>query len=44
VTGTHEVVYAPRDGWLLMLADGWRLPWIVQPERSGWSVIMWRPE
>ncbi len=38
------VLYAPRDGWLLLMAaEGWRLPWIVQTERSGWSVLMWKP-
>lgn len=40
----HLVIYAPADGWLLKLASGWRLPWIVQTERSGWSVIMWRQD
>lgn len=25
-----QVFYAPRDGWLPLLADGWRLPWIVE--------------
>lgn len=37
------VLYAPRDRFLVLLCEGWRLPWIVQTERSGWSVLMWKP-
>ena len=36
------ILYAPVDGWLVHLAQGWRLPWIVQTERSGWSVLLER--
>jgi hypothetical protein len=38
------VLYAPRDCWLHLLCDGWRLPWVVQTDRSGWSVLLERPE
>ena len=26
---TMEFYYAPINGWMVMLADGWELPWIV---------------
>jgi len=29
MTGAMEFIYAPINGWLVMLADGWELPWIV---------------
>ena len=38
------ILYAPANGWLALLAQGWRLPWIVQAERSGWSVLLERDE
>lgn len=34
------------DRWLIKLAEGWRLPFIVQPEQwnaGRWCVILWRP-
>jgi hypothetical protein len=34
------ILYAPVDAFLPLLAQGWRLPWIVQPERSGYSVLL----
>jgi hypothetical protein len=36
------ILYAPRDCWLHLLAEGWRLPWIVDTDRSGWSVLLER--
>lgn len=36
------VLYAPRDRWLALVAQGWRLPWVVEPDRSGWSVLLER--
>jgi len=38
------ILYAPKDQWLAWLAEGWRLPWIVQTDRSGWSVLLEREE
>ena len=38
------VIYAPRNEWLVRLAEGWALPWIVEPDRSGHSILLWRPE
>ncbi len=38
------VLYAPRNEWLALVAAGWRLPWIVETERSGWSVLLERPD
>ena len=30
--------------WLALLAQGWRLPWIVDAcDVGGWSVLLWRP-
>ena len=36
------ILYAPIDGWLVHLAQGWRLPFIVQADRSGHSVLLER--
>lgn len=38
-----EILYAPRDEWLVLLARGWRLPWVVTADRSGHAVLMERP-
>lgn len=38
------ILYAPKDEWLHLLAAGWRLPFVVETERSGWSVLLWRLE
>lgn len=27
------VLYAPLDGWVALLATGWRLPFVVEPMR-----------
>ena len=38
------VRYAPRDGWLALLADGWRFnDWIVEPMggwHGTWSILV----
>jgi hypothetical protein len=34
------ILYAPVDGWLALVCQGWRLPWIVTADRSGWSVLL----
>jgi hypothetical protein len=38
------ILYAPVDGWLALVAAGWSLPWIVQADRSGHSVLLERDE
>ena len=41
-----EYLHVPRDGWLLYLADGWRLPFVVEPCIGGhgaYSITLWRP-
>ena len=40
-------VYVPLDRWLLRLADGWQLPWIVQPmggAHGAYSILMTRDD
>lgn len=42
---TWLVRYVPLNGFLLALAQGWRFcGHVVEPERSGWSVLMERDE
>ncbi len=36
------ILYAPRDCWLALLCQGWRLPFIVQADRSGHSLLLER--
>jgi hypothetical protein len=39
--------YAPLNGWLLLLAQGWHLPWIVEPmagHHGAWSVLLVRDD
>lgn len=39
------VIYAPRDRFLALLAQGWRLPEIVEPihgHHGYYSIILWR--
>lgn len=36
------ILYAPRDCWLALVADGWALPWIVDTDRSGYSILLER--
>lgn len=41
------VLYAPRDRWLALVAQGWRLPFVVEPmhgHHGTYSVLLWRPE
>ncbi|MGD9925253.1 MAG: hypothetical protein AB7V13_27965 [Pseudorhodoplanes sp.] len=40
-----EAIYAPLDGWLVMLLDGWLPPNPVEPmpHRHGdWSILLTR--
>lgn len=38
-----EVLYAPLDSWVVLLAQGWRpAGMVVEPMRGGWSVLLWR--
>lgn len=40
------LLYAPIDGWLVLLADGWRLPFVVEPMRlhhGRHSILLERP-
>ncbi len=45
--GTVLTIIAPRDGWLLYLAQGWRfegdVPWPMAGGHGRWSIMMWRP-
>ena len=37
----------PLDRWLVALASGWRLPWIVEPMRGHhgyWALLMTRED
>ena len=48
-SGSFEgwVLYAPRDRWLALVAQGWRLPFVVEPmhgHHGTYSVLLWRPE
>ncbi len=46
MTRTMLTIYAAYDGWLVKLAQGWRLvefPLAPVLER-GWSVLLWRWE
>jgi hypothetical protein len=41
-----EYIYAPVEGWLVMLAAGWRLPSPVEPmsdHHGTYSILLWRP-
>ena len=45
-TRTMLTIFAPGNGWLVKLAEGWRLaefPLAPETER-GWSILMWRWE
>lgn len=41
------LLYAPIDGWLVLLADGWRLPVVVEPimamPHGYYSILLERP-
>ena len=40
-------LYAPRDGWLALLCQGWRLPWIVDViggPHSSYSILLERDD
>ena len=41
------IYYAPINEWLALLADGWRLPWIVDRMRGShgaYSIMLERDE
>lgn len=40
-------LHAPLSRFVLLLADGWRLPFVVEPTRGNhgnYSVTLWRPD
>ena len=40
-------LYAPRDHWLALLCEGWRLPWIVEPmqgHHGAYSILLERED
>jgi len=42
---SYEVLFAPRDHFLSLLADGWLLPFIVEPmaaHHGHYAVLMTR--
>jgi len=42
---SYEVLFAPRDHFLSLLADGWLLPFIVEPmqgHHGHYAVLLWR--
>jgi len=40
-------IYAPRNGWLALLAQGWRLegnvPWPMAGVHGRFSIFLWKP-
>lgn len=43
----YQVRYAPRDAFLLLMVEGWRLPFVVEPlmgSHGVYSILMWRGE
>lgn len=41
-----DYIHVPLDGFLLYLAQGWRLPFVVQPaahHHGRYSITVWRP-
>lgn len=44
--GDQLVMWAPLDGFVAYLAEGWRLSGMVQPgltHHGRYSVLLWRP-
>lgn len=40
----YDVIYAPKSGWLAMLARGWLFADDLAGTSHGrWSVLLWRP-
>ena len=40
---TYSLLFAPRHRFLALLADGWELPFVVQPmlgHHGAWSVLL----
>ena len=44
MTRTMLTVFAPANGWLVKLAEGWRLCGMAPVSERGWSILMWRWE
>ena len=41
----YLIRYAPRDGFLALMAEGWCLPFVVEPllgSHGLYSILMWR--
>lgn len=41
-----DFLYAPRDHFLALLCQGWRLPFVVEPmeaHHGDYAVLLWRP-
>ena len=44
--GAIEFLYAPINGWLVLLAQGWELPFIVKEmpyPHGAYSILLRRP-
>lgn len=42
---TYEAIYAPVSGFLVFLADGWELPFVVEPmsgHHGEYSILLTR--
>jgi len=46
MSADHLTIYAPRDGWLVKLAEDWQfegdVPWPMAGGHGRWSIFMWR--
>ena len=42
---THYAIYAPLERWLVLLAQGWRLPFVagMTGHHGRYAVLLWRP-
>lgn len=41
-----EYMHVSKESWMLYLAQGWRLPFVVQPtigNHGNYSITLWRP-
>ncbi len=44
MTRTMLTVFAPANGWLVKLAEGWRLCGMAPVSERGWSILLWKWE